>query len=279
MSAVRTGVTDEMIWPKCQCPYWLHEACLAKAMFEAGGCPSCRIPTEKLDEASLLGSAADNGGAAKATQLLQNGTPPSPRFLDNSTPLIRAGKHGHKEVLRILLNHGASVSEQNNRGRTAIHWAVLNKHRDAVKELFREEDLQGVDKMGNTLLHLAVSSRSVEMVALVLDKRASTSAQDHQGRTALHLVAEGGEYDMIKPLISKSALVDAPDRFARTPLHYAARNRMSSTAKELLNAGALESIVDSAGCTPRDLANEPHNIYVRWVFEARPKYNVQIQSS
>ncbi|KAF2181076.1 hypothetical protein K469DRAFT_264685 [Zopfia rhizophila CBS 207.26] len=77
-----------MVRPKCQCPYWLHEACLAKAMFEAGGCPSCRTPTDEPDEASLLGDAADSGDTSKATRLLRSGISPSLRFLDNSTPLI-----------------------------------------------------------------------------------------------------------------------------------------------------------------------------------------------
>ena len=42
---------------------------------------------------------------------------------------------------------------------------------------------------------------------------------------------------------------------------------MSITAQELLDAGAADSIVDSAGCTPRDVADALYRIYVRQVFE------------
>ncbi|KAF2184508.1 hypothetical protein K469DRAFT_780792 [Zopfia rhizophila CBS 207.26] len=56
------------------------------------------------------------------------------------------------------------------------------------------------------------------IVALVLDKGASTSTQDHQGRTALHL-AVGGEHEIIRLLVAKGALVDALDRLRQTPLH------------------------------------------------------------
>lgn len=65
---------DEMVRAKCQCPYWLHEACSAKVMFEAGGCPSCRIPTDELDEAFLLGSAAGGQFHWVFSQVIQSKT-------------------------------------------------------------------------------------------------------------------------------------------------------------------------------------------------------------
>lgn len=42
---------------------------------------------------------------------------------------------------------------------------------------------------------------------------------------------------------------------------------MSATAKELLDVGAADSIVDSAGCTPWDLANDQYCIGVRRVLK------------
>ena len=32
----------EMVMLRCECAHWGHESCIAKSVFETGGCPTCR---------------------------------------------------------------------------------------------------------------------------------------------------------------------------------------------------------------------------------------------
>ena len=65
---------EEMVRLKCQCPYWLHESCLAQALLEIGRCPLYRTPTYKIDDERILGSVAEEGDVPKVIELLESGT-------------------------------------------------------------------------------------------------------------------------------------------------------------------------------------------------------------
>jgi hypothetical protein len=43
---------------RCECPSWTHEACLAKSVFETGGCPTCRKSIDLIDDETVLAKAA-----------------------------------------------------------------------------------------------------------------------------------------------------------------------------------------------------------------------------
>jgi hypothetical protein len=65
----------------------------------------------------------------------------------------------------------------------------ISQKRLAADELLLHGAISPINKKGQTFLHLAVLSRSTEIVAVLLDKGAVVSAQDLEGSTALHLVA------------------------------------------------------------------------------------------
>ncbi len=60
-----------------------------------------------------------------------------------------------------------------------------------------------VNKKGQKFLHLAVRSRSVETVRVLLTKGAMVSAQGLEGSLALHLTADGGHWEIIDLLIDE----------------------------------------------------------------------------
>jgi hypothetical protein len=95
-----------------RCLSWAHEACLAKSVFETGGCPTCRKSISLIDNEIILGQAAADGDAEKLRRLLENGIQHSPRGLFDSTPLLQAAQNGQRGTIRLLLEHGVSVSER-----------------------------------------------------------------------------------------------------------------------------------------------------------------------
>ena len=51
------------------------------------------------------------------------------------TPLIKAAKTGHKEVVKLLLEKGATLDLTDFTGRTALDHAKQNRHPDVVRLL------------------------------------------------------------------------------------------------------------------------------------------------
>ena len=79
----------EMVMLRCECPHWAHESCMAKSIFETGGCPTCRAPQFSFDTELLLSNACTNGDIGKVRHLLESGTYHSSRDIFDGTPLIR----------------------------------------------------------------------------------------------------------------------------------------------------------------------------------------------
>src|SRR4051794_2640215 len=94
------------------------------------------------------------------------------RGADASTPLMYAAIYGDAEAVRLLLEKGANLNAQNNRGGTALMYAT----------------------------------DSEEKTRLLLDHRSNPNLRSGEGRTAL-LVAVGqvGSYPVVKLLLERGA--------------------------------------------------------------------------
>jgi ankyrin repeat protein len=88
-----------------------------------------------LDNNINLASAAREGNLSKAQELLEKDVQPSIRSIIDSTPLLAAAEGGHVEIIRLLLEQGAFVSEQDRYRRTAIYWASKDGYKEAAAEL------------------------------------------------------------------------------------------------------------------------------------------------
>ncbi|KFY02487.1 hypothetical protein V490_00484, partial [Pseudogymnoascus sp. VKM F-3557] len=250
-------IGEEVATLRCECPSWTHEACLAKSVFQTGGCPTCRKSIDLIDDETVLATAAANGDTEKVIWQLDNGIQHSPRGYFDSTPLLRAAEHGHRDTIRLLLKKGASISEQDSYQRTALHWASVGGHAEAAEELLSQgADMSPLNKKEQTYLHLAVQSTSVETVRVLLEQGAMISARDLEGSSALHLAADGGHLEIIDLLIDKEAKVDTVDQLGRTPLHRSAWLGHGAATKLLVDRGAVVEAVDNDGHTARDLAEE-----------------------
>ncbi len=81
-------------------------------------------------------------------------------------------------------------------GKTPLHLASENEHRDCIKLLLESEtDQNAKDDNGWTLLHLASFQGNPDCVKLLLESHAEKIAKDESGMTALDLAREGSEDD------------------------------------------------------------------------------------
>jgi len=112
------------------------------------------------------------------------------------------------------------------------------------------------DEMKRTALHHAAMQQNVEVVSLLLERRAHVIAPDVHGHTPLHVAAVYGNAKAAECLLKsgQGATINAPDsKIGRTPLHIAASSLYSNAAlvQFLINEGAdANAICTRSGCTP-----------------------------
>jgi len=78
------------------------------------------------------------------------------RAVDGETPLIKAARCGHVEVVDYLITNGASMVSKDSLGWTPLHTACSEGHINVVKLLLdRGADKEAEDNEGWTPLHVA----------------------------------------------------------------------------------------------------------------------------
>ena len=70
-----------------------------------------------------------------------------------------------------------------------------------------------------SLLHLAVQSGNVEVIAYLIHQRINTRARLKDGSTAMHLACKGGILQIVKLLAGNPWLIQAGNFNNITPLH------------------------------------------------------------
>ncbi len=84
------------------------------------------------------------------------------------TALILASERGHTEVVKFLINSGATVDSKDNSGVTALMIASINGHTEIVKLLIElEADVNARSDDGDTALRLASEKKHTEIVEIL----------------------------------------------------------------------------------------------------------------
>ena len=109
---------------------------------------------------------------------------------------------GDTEAVKDLVAKGADVNAQDDEGRTALMFAVINMHHGTVKVLLESgADVNVRANDGGTALMLVASCGDEEIVRLLLDKGADVSGRYvSTGATAMDLAAEKGHAAIVELL-------------------------------------------------------------------------------
>ena len=153
---------------------------------------------------------------------------------EKCTPLILACETGNS--VNCFLQNGANVDFQDNRGKTALHYAVWSY----------------------------VHCNSFDNLSALISYGADTNTTDLHKRTPLMVASKICGVKEVTLLIEHGAKVDLQDRNGDTALHYAGRGskNMSANFCRLLTAGASFLCKNSQGLTPLLEASEKGNIEI-----------------
>lgn len=140
-------------------------------------------------------------------------------------------------------------------GATAIEWAAFLGHAPMVDKLLRAGCPGDVaDDGGLTpLLCASLSCNALRTATLLLDSGLSHEAINSQtkgvGITALHNAAKGGLVDVVQLLMQRRAVPDVRRRDGLTPLHAAAKSGHVAVCEALLGSRADVDARDEQGGT------------------------------
>ena len=150
--------------------------------------------------------AARHNQPAIAALLLANGADVNARNIDeNSVPRNTNGgetpltlallPYQHKEILELLLTHGAEVNVMLSNGDTPLHLAVTRDIPDEVELLLAngaDPNARGFN--WQTPVHLAVFQGRTRILEILLDYGADPNVKDLSGHTPLYW-AKSNHYD------------------------------------------------------------------------------------
>jgi uncharacterized protein len=145
-----------------------------------------------------LAAAAYMGNEPLVRVLLEHGADPKAVDATGKGPICYAGGRGFTGVVRILLAHGVDVNTRYGNDLTALMWAAGHADgagTSDVKDLMtllidRGAKLNEQDNRGRSALMIAAGLGHKTAVDLLLARGADKTLRDHDGKTASDLVSD-----------------------------------------------------------------------------------------
>ena len=128
----------------------------------------------------------------------------------------------------------------------------------------------------NTLLHIASDCCQLEVIRLVIERKADINIRDVNSNTALHHAAISGSVEIIEILLDKGMCVDVKNKELSTPIHLSALHDNLEATKALVERGASLDNAKIHGKTPLLLAARYGKIEVlRYLTEIGADINIR----
>ncbi len=186
---------------------------------------------------------------------------------------IEVTRRGELEALLALAPLDTLILLANENGWTLLQEAVGEGHRHMVEVFLNAgASVHTLDEDGETLLHLAVSEHHADVVRLLLQRGAKLNIKDTQGATPLISLCRNTEpigqtalhkqmdrlamLNTLDALLEAEALLDIKDDIEMTALMWAAWSGDLQIVQRLIRAGASRKIKDDVGRSAADIARQ-----------------------
>lgn len=191
---------------------------------------------------------------------------------DGNTALHLAVKPGHVTLINLLLAHKANVNLADGKGITPVHVAVREKYEHILTLLLKHNP---VFQPNSDLLCQAVSERSYEMVAMLLEAGINANGGNKDGENPLHLATRQANQKLVGDLLRSGSNPNSLSfEKGESSLHIAVRRGMTSIVQALLSHGACANTPTLEGWTPLlEAAKHGSPEVVRHLLNAGAKVN------
>ncbi|EHK51017.1 hypothetical protein TRIATDRAFT_186587, partial [Trichoderma atroviride IMI 206040] len=199
--------------------------------------------------------AAAEGYVQSAKALLDKTTATDPVDSEGNTALHLASRHGHAELVCVLLDSDKfSKDLPNEGGMTAMHLAAREGYTEAVAIILEHEGSAEITNAdGDTPMHIAAAKGYINVVELLCAKNPSIRYErNSDNETPLILAAKRGHVAAVKKLLHVSgsgSKQNGTDEDRDTALHLAASMNHLEACQTLL------SHMSDSGIEAIDLSN------------------------
>ncbi|KER20574.1 hypothetical protein T265_10897 [Opisthorchis viverrini] len=159
-----------------------------------------------------------------------------------NTPVHLAVRACRVDILDLLISNGARLTVSNRDGLQPVHLAselafVADRiHFNLSQSLL---DVNALDALGNTPVHLAVRACRVDILDLLISNGARLTVSNRDGLQPVHLASELAFVAGLKRLLTyKDVEVDALDERGSTPLYHCSLQDSDECVRILLDRGA-----------------------------------------
>ncbi|XP_072288676.1 ankyrin repeat and death domain-containing protein 1A [Eucyclogobius newberryi] len=171
---------------------------------------------------------------------------------------IEAAKRNDIETMKVV-GKGLNANAKNVDKRTALHFAVARKNKEAVQLLLQRRvkvDLN--DKHGVTPIHLAAWFGSLDILKLLVRAGADTKTENEEGLNILHCAAINNHTEVVEYIVNDLVMkeLDKGDRSGQRPFSLAAMHGCVEMLEMLMDSSYNMDTMEpnKRGDTPLHLA-------------------------
>ena len=195
-----------------------------------------------------LHQAAARGSLDMVKELIKAGADVNAIAKNGRTPIFYAAARGKASTVNCLLENKAEVNLADEDGLTPLHCAASSGNATLVKYLVSNKNANFAATANDGTTVLIAGAKYPDIVKFLADKMPNVNGVDKDGNSALHLCAETADEETVRKLLYYSAKEDLPNKKGETPVLLAARAGNVDMVKRLLNMNVkvTQKIVDEA---------------------------------
>jgi ankyrin repeat protein len=170
---------------------------------------------------------------------------------EDGTALLGACDRGFLDVVKVLVERGADPNRQDSRGWTPLSAAIAQDHTPVAEYLItRGANIHDASvSTERSILMLASERGNTSLVRMLIDKGAAVNHTDEDGDHALLEAAVAERTEVVALLVKRNAKVDLQNSEGWTALSKAAALGHCEVVKVLCEAGADPSLRNKFGRT------------------------------
>ncbi|XP_027890727.1 ankyrin repeat and death domain-containing protein 1B isoform X2 [Xiphophorus couchianus] len=202
-------------------------------------------------------------------------------LLDTEKQFMEAAKRNDLKTLKYL-GKSLNVNAKNVHHRTALHYAVAGKNKEATQFLLqRRVKVDQKDKYGMAPIHLAAWFGSLEILKLLVQAGAEQKVENEEGLNIMHCAAINNHTEIVEYIINDMQMkeLNKEDQSGHCPFALAAEHGSTEMLKiltEPYNMAAMKP--NKRGDTPLHLAARNGHLdavqLLLQIFDSRDEVNM-----